>query len=177
MGIGLELFVSRQAHGQCRPDSQVRLKAWLQIAESGLTLFGFADSQERELFLALTTVKGVGGKMAMTLLQGLSATEILTALTSGDSKRLTTVPGVGKKTAERLCFELGLKLEHQGVNIQSPETSSTSNTFAVVMEALEGLGFDRSTAQKAFAKVQSEANGRDLREEDYIFRCLGVLRR
>lgn len=179
MGLGIELFISKTAHSLCRLDAPVTLRAHLQVAESGMTLFGFADGLEKEVFLALTTVKGVGGKIAMALLQGFSAVDVRAALIAGDSKLLSSVPGVGKKTAERLCFELGPKMgaDFGATPVDHPlgQTQDLS-LAATVMEALGSLGFERSQTHKAFCQVQSDAGGEELSVEEYILRCLKVLR-
>ena len=98
-GFGVEALVSRRAADLCKTGEQAFLYTYLQISDAGIALYGFADETERRLFKLMILTKGVGGKVAVSVLQCLSPADIIAAVESNDPKMLTTVPGIGKKTA------------------------------------------------------------------------------
>ena len=156
-GLGFDLLCSRAAAAACRVGERVRLTVYLQISEAGVALFGFANERERELFLKITTIKGVGGRTGMAILSVLSVDEVLRAVALADAGAFARVPGIGKKTAERLCFELrnllpGELVENVPVGEGMPVASRTSDTIA---GALLSLGFQQSDVNAAFALLRA----------------------
>lgn len=121
----------------------------LQLLETGPVLYGFADDTERLLFRKVTAVKGIGAKTALSLLRSLRVGDFVTAIEKSDVSLLSNVPGIGKKTAERLCFELKGKLD-EFLFLPGEETKGGARApcdiSSVVLEALLGLGFTRSEA-------------------------------
>src|SRR5919108_2727954 len=110
-GVGYRLNISAQTLRRVPAvGGEVRLHSHLIMREDGLHLYGFATEEERELFLNLISVAGVGPKMAVAVLSGSTAGELRKALAAGDAKRFQIVPGVGKKTAERIIVELREKI-------------------------------------------------------------------
>lgn len=153
-GIGFEVLCSRGALDLCRVDREVRLFVALQVQEGGAVLFGFADTLERDLFRRLTGVRGVGGKMALALLRQFPPATIVTALGSSDLATLTRVPGIGKRTAERLCFEMKRYLDDfAGLDGEERLVPSDEGAENFVLEALQSLGFSRSEASQALSAV------------------------
>lgn len=156
-GLGLEVLCSRRCEELCRVDEEVEMEVVLQLPETGPILFGFADSRERLLFRKLTSVKGIGGKIALSLLRSLTMGEFVGALQRGDTALLSSVPGVGKKTAERLCFELKGKLigfeSVSGGSDALPREVPFPDVVSVVLEALLGLGFGRTEASVALNRA------------------------
>lgn len=155
-GLGFEVLCSRRALELCQPGEEVRLYSILQFQEGGASLFGFVDLPERDLFRKLTGVKGVGGKMAMALLKELSFASIIRALGTSDLKTLSQVPGIGKRTAERLCFEMKRHLEtFEGIlqTVDLPLPPDGVSLF--VLEALQSLGFARIEASRALDAVRN----------------------
>ncbi len=148
-GWGFELQVSRAARSRAVPGETLKLFTALQISESGTALFGFLRESERSLFYRLTSVKGVGGKVAMALLGTLEEGALVRAILDGDLTTLSSAPGVGKKTAERVCFELRERL----ANFSSGEPVAVGSPGALVLEALESLGFSRSEAAAALRRT------------------------
>ncbi|MGI6076073.1 MAG: Holliday junction branch migration protein RuvA [Pyramidobacter sp.] len=178
-GFGVELLLTRKAAELCRIDEPVMLYTHLQVSDSGLALFGFADDIERQMFRQMVLVKGIGGKVAVSLLQHLSPSEIVAAVEQNDAKLLTAVPGVGKKTAERICFELADRINKKGLNllVQSlPSEGELSNLAGAsgVLDALESLGFDRASALRAYKAVKSQ-RGAEIDESEAIMSCLRLL--
>lgn len=105
-GFGFELPCTGRGAALCTEGEPATLVTYLQFSEAGPTLFGFADERERALFLKLTTVKGVGGKMAMNILKAAPPERIVSWILSSDVNSMVKIPGIGRKTAERLCFEM-----------------------------------------------------------------------
>lgn len=174
-GFGLEVFVSRAALERCVLNETVSLKTYLQVSDAGMVFFGFADSREREVFLALIQTKGVGGKTAITMLTELSAEQIIDAIMRSDSQLLASVQGIGKTTADRLCFEMPKKIAKNEILRQQPSESSSVGTN-VILEGLTQLGIDRVTAVKVYQQYVAE-NGEPANVEDGIYGCLQRIKR
>jgi Holliday junction DNA helicase RuvA len=159
--ISVPTFTALPATG-----AEVALHVHTHVREDSLALFGFSTSDEKRLFERLISVSGVGPKLAMTILSGMpSATEIVGAIRSSDVARLTKIPGVGKKTAERLALELKDKLDAFGA-VPSPGAAG-SPLEEDVLSALMNLGYQRPTAERA---VAAAANGGKSGGFDTLFR-------
>ncbi|HET9919150.1 MAG TPA: Holliday junction branch migration protein RuvA [Ktedonobacteraceae bacterium] len=137
------------------PGSEVSLSTHFHMREDGIALYGFAQEEERDAFEQLITVSGVGPKVALAVLSVMDARTLYRAIAEGDEKRLSLVPGVGKRTAERLVLELKRKLPAL-VQAGAASGSSSSKLQSEVLEALMGLGFSASEAQKALAKIPQD---------------------
>lgn len=109
-GIGYELAVSSYTLADCKVGQKQRLYAYLQVKEDGVQLFGFSTEEEKKMFLRLISVSGVGCKMAQAVLSGMDSNSLAVAIFNGDTKQLTKIKGLGKKTAERLVLELKEKV-------------------------------------------------------------------
>lgn len=109
-GIGYELAVSSFTLADCKVGEKKRLYAYLQVKEDGLQLFGFSTEEEKGMFLRLISVSGVGCRMAQAVLSGMDSNSLAVAIFNGDTKQLTKIKGLGKKTAERLVLELKEKV-------------------------------------------------------------------
>ncbi len=139
----------------------VALRIFTYVREDALQLFGFKTLQERELFLKLITVSGIGPKAGISMLSGMNADEIIAAIRTDNLARLTSIPGIGKKTAERLVIELRDKVATLS-SISSASTSassdgqssvSTNEIFDDAISALVNLGYQRNAAEKAVKKA------------------------
>lgn len=144
----------------------VALHIYTVVREDALALFGFLNLEEKRLFERLITVSGVGPKLAITILGGLSPERTITAIRSQDHATLTRIPGVGKKLAERLVVELKDKLEDMAA---APVATSAGPAADDVLSALVNLGYQRPAAQRAIEKAVSKnaAAGQDF---DELFR-------
>ena len=178
-GFGLEVFASRSLILNSEMSEELFCYAYMQVSDAGLSLFGFSDERERLLFLELLQVKTVGGKLAVTLLRHLDADQILQAIVSGSSAMLT-VPGLGAKRAERICFELKNKISKKFSEIKgfSEQGRKDHASDSFVLEALTGLGFTQAEAVRAISRSRTEAGpDAEWTEEDLLKASLSLLRR
>ena len=150
-GVGYELAISVSTFTELGAEgSVVKLHVHTHVREDALALFGFAELTEKRLFEKLLTISGIGPKLAITVLSGISAERLVGAIRSGDHATLTKIPGIGKKTAERVVLELKDKLDDMVGSV--PETGAKPSLGAVaddVLSALVNLGYPRPVAQKA----------------------------
>ncbi|MBL8148683.1 MAG: Holliday junction branch migration protein RuvA [Blastocatellia bacterium] len=129
------------------------------VREDAIQLYGFHTPLEKELFLKLISVSGVGPKLALTLLSGLSADELIQAVVSGNLVRLTSIPGVGKKTGERLVIELRDKLKSLSTQAEEPGSAGTVSDSILksdLVSALVNFGWQQSQAEKAVSTTLKE---------------------
>ncbi|MGH3614720.1 MAG: Holliday junction branch migration protein RuvA [Pseudonocardia sp.] len=150
-GVGLAVQATPMTLAGLRRGEQGRLATTLVVREDSLTLFGFANADERELFTLLTTVSGVGPRIAMATLAVLDPDTLRRALADGDLTTLTRVPGIGRKGAERLVVELRDKVSSPAsvpAGLPAPANGSNPRRDQVV-EALLGLGFTPRPAEQA----------------------------
>jgi len=161
-GIGYELLVSLRTLSDL-PESgkSVTLYSYLAIREDAVTLFGFINGEEKQLFLQLIGVTGVGPKMALAALGALSVTEIKMALMSGDIKTLSRIPGVGKKTAERIALELRGKVDVidfvPGGDGGTVAPVSNDANMREAVQALMALGFNSAEATRALSGSRAQS--------------------
>lgn len=148
-GVGLAVVAAPGTLAGLRRGEQARLATTLVVREDSLTLFGFADDAQRELFGLLQSVGGIGPRMALATLAVLSPDALTAALHDGDVKTLTRVPGIGQKVAQRMVLELKDKVVAAGpVDVAAPAGSGHPRRDEVV-EALVGLGFTARPAEAA----------------------------
>lgn len=147
-GVGYEVIISIPTFTALPAEgAEVSLHIYTQVREDILALYGFLDLKEKRLFERLITVTGVGPRLAVTILSGLSPERTVNAIRSQDHATLTHIPGVGKKLAERLVVELKDKLEDMAV---APAAVVSAGPAAEdVLSALTNLGYQRPAAQKA----------------------------
>ena len=156
-GVGYELQISLNTYTAIANSSSGQLATYLHITENGQTLFGFHDNREKELFLQLISVSGVGASTARVMLSGMKPDEIVKAIVQGNVKQLEGIKGIGKKTAERLIVELKDKLSKiSAVNMEA--FAPQSNTMEVdALNALTSLGIGRPLAEAALKKALKNA--------------------
>ena len=152
-GVGYELLIPLSTYDRLpREGGEVKLLAFHSVREDDEVLFGFATADERALFVQLTSVSGVGPKIAIAILSGASISELATAIAGGDAKRISAIKGVGKKTAEKICVELRDKVSGFVFAGKGPDGAG-----AVVAQdalaALRALGFNEETSAKMVADV------------------------
>lgn len=156
-GVGYEVIIPLSSFYDIGEiGSPVSLEIYTHVREDALVLYGFKTRIEKELFVKLTSVSGVGPKVAITLLSGLPPDDLIRAIESADLTRLSSIPGIGKKTAERLSFELREKLGSLAVvaaKASSPSGTAIAPTDRVLREdivsALVNLGWGKPVAEKA----------------------------
>jgi Holliday junction DNA helicase RuvA len=137
--------------------TEVTLLIHSHIREDQFALYGFLSSREKHLFEMLLSASGVGPTLALKILSGMSAEELIPAIRGNDLGRLTKIPGVGRKTAERMVVELKDKLEAMAVLEQKPAIASPAGVEADVVSALINLGYDGRTAENAVAEGKRAA--------------------
>lgn len=156
-GVGYELFIPVSTFDKLpREGDEVKLLAWHCVREDDEMLFGFATVAEREMFLKLTQVSGVGPKIAIAILSGSSIGELSLAIASGNSKRISAIKGVGKKTAEKICVELKDKvnaIEALAATSRSSKDDARAPMLRDAILALSALGFNEETANRMVTKV------------------------
>ena len=157
-GVGLAVHATPATLARLRRGDQARLATSLVVREDSLTLFGFADAEERDLFTLLQTVSGVGPRLALATLAVLSPDALRAGLADGDVATLTRVPGIGRKGAERLVLELRDKVVAPD---RTPVAPAVGGPRAEVVEALLGLGFAAKPAEQAVDAVLAEQSAAD----------------
>jgi Holliday junction DNA helicase RuvA len=159
-GVGYEVFIPTTTFTSMPgPGSDVALEIHTHVREDALSLYGFSSRQERRVFERLITISGIGPRLAVTILSGGSVDGLVSAIRHGDLARLTSIPGVGKKTAERIVVELKDKLQDFATEAPKPAIETD------VLSALENLGYPRPLVEAA---VRRAVNG----DEDAGFEVL-----
>ena len=156
-GIGYELLISVSTYDRLpKEGEEVKLLAWHCVREDDELLFGFATREEREMFLKLTQVSGVGPRIALAILSGSSIGELSLAIASGNAKRLSSIKGVGRKTAEKICVELKDKVNAIEALAKASRKGAADAKAPIVrdaMLALSALGFGEEGASKMVTSV------------------------
>lgn len=172
-GVGYDVTISVPTFSDLPGlGSEVALHIHTHVREDMIALYGFLRSAEKRLFEKLITVSGIGPKLAITILSGMPADEIVNTIRGHDVARLTRIPGIGRKTAERMVLELRDKLAAQPAG----EVAAVPAMNAVeedVLSALMNLGYPRASAEKALADVAK--NGKSSPFDDMFREALGVL--
>ena len=164
--------------------SGVKLRIYTHVKEDALQLYGFKTERERQLFVNFISVSGIGPKIGIALLSGMSADELIASIKGNNLARLTLIPGVGRKTAERLIVDLREKMtalsvaqveEEPGKPSEAPTGSSEDNVRSDALSALFNLGYQRSAAEKAVDAALSD--GGEITVESVLRRTLRKLAR
>jgi len=149
-GVGYELAISVATYSELGGEgAEAKLHVHTHVREDALLLYGFAELQEKRLFEKLLTISGIGPKLAITVLSGISAERLVGAIRGGDHATLTRIPGIGKKTAERVVLELKDKLDDMTGFVPADAPVSLGGIADDVVSALVNLGYARPAAQKA----------------------------
>ena len=184
-GVGYEVTIPLSTFYDLEDaGSNVQLRIYTHVREDTLQLYGFKTARERELFLKIISVSGIGPKLGITLLSGMSADEMIASIRTNNLARLTLIPGVGRKTAERLIMELREKVadlssaqleDELGAKPEAAAESTEDTVRADALSALLNLGYQRSGAEKAIDAALSE--GGDITVESILRRSLKKLAR
>lgn len=176
-GLGYSLKISLSTYQKLpEQDSEIELKTYLHVREDMFQFYGFFDDMERELFTGLLGISGIGPKLAQTVLSGMSAEKLIKAIQDGDEATLSSISGIGKKTAQRLIVELkdklkSIYLETSGEEDQTQRILGISGEEALM--ALLSLGYNRSRAEGAIKKVQQ--TDKSLTVEEMIKQALQAI--
>ncbi len=177
-GVGYRAFIPLSSfYGLPDTGSQVSLHIHTHVREDAILLYGFLTRREKELFLALIAVSGIGPKVALAIISGLPAEELADAIARGDQKKISTIPGVGPKTAARVVLELKDKAAVLGAREPGPSgVSAPSRQRDEAVSALINLGYRKNMAEDAVKKVCA-AHGEDTAIEALIKEALKTLSR
>src|SRR5438477_5154210 len=152
-GVGYDVVISVPTFSELPSlGSEVSLHIHTHVREDQIALYGFLRPEEKELFEKLITVSGIGPKLAITILSGMPADDMVNAIRGSDVARLTKIPGIGRKTAERMVLELRDKLPSAEPG-QISEAVATSPVEEDVLSALLNLGYQRASAERALASA------------------------
>jgi len=152
-GVGYLVHATPTAVRKGDSAEEITVETYLHVREDALQLYGFADRGERELFLHLLAVSGVGPKVALAIVSGSPTAELRRAIARGDAARFQAIPGIGKKTAERIVLELKEKL---GDPTLVPATDGDGEQHVVARDALVELGWTLVDAERALAEVDPD---------------------
>ena len=162
-GVGYEVAIPLSTFYEIgEVGENVELRIYTNVREDAIQLFGFKTQREKELYLKLISVQGVGAKSGITMLSGMSADEIVSALRTENLAKLTSIPGVGRKTAERLVIELRDKVGEMatGASAGASMTASTGagseSVYDDALSALVNLGYQKNAAEKALQQVMHD---------------------
>jgi holliday junction DNA helicase RuvA len=173
-GVGYDVTISIPTFSDLpSPGSEVALHIHTHVREDQIALYGFLRPAEKQLFEKLITVSGIGPKLAITILSGMPADEMVGAIRANDIARLTRIPGIGKKTAERMVLELRDKLPPAGA--ETPAAPTMTAMEQDVLSALMNLGYQRPAAERALASATK--NGKDGSFEAMFRNTLAALAR
>jgi holliday junction DNA helicase RuvA len=157
-GVGYDIAIPVSTYAAlAEPGQEVRLRIHTHVREDAIQLFGFSTGEEKMLFEKLISVSGIGPKLGITVLSGLAAADLIAAIRAGATERLVRIPGVGKKTAERLILELREKLPSGGATPQAaPEGKAAFSALEQdVLSALTNLGCAPAAAEAAVRKAKA----------------------
>ena len=162
-GVGYLVSATRSAMRKARKADEVSLETYLHVREDTMHLYGFAEAEERELFEHLLSVSGVGPKVALAIVSGSAPAELRQAIAVEDTARFQAIPGIGKKTAQRVVLELKEKLGDDGVPLPAPSAKED----VIAREALIELGYSMAEAERALGETDP-----DLPPEERVRRAL-----
>lgn len=168
-GIGYEIFAGSNVLFKLNTGDKAQLFTYFQVKDDGVALFGFGSKEEKAMFLKLITVGGVGCKLAMTVLSGISVRDLAVSVLNNDVSALTRVKGVGKKTAERIILELKEKVgEGESLSVTQGAAAPGGGALADAVMALSALGYTRGEADRLVRAVF----GPELTAEELITKAL-----
>ena len=175
-GIGYKVFTPLSTYYVLpKPGESVSLRIHTRVREDELKLFGFLTEEEQTTFEKLITINKVGPKLALGILSGMSTADLLCAVMNNDAARLSSIPGVGKKTAERLALEMKDKLADLTLDMEhQPDANHQEGFYEDALSALVNLGYKKPQAEKAL-KLAYDENGKDSSLEDLIKESLNNL--
>jgi Holliday junction DNA helicase RuvA len=155
-GVGYSIHISLHTFEQIRDEERVRVLTYLSVKEDSHTLYGFAEEEERQLFLQLISVSGVGTNTARMILSSLKPADVKGAISAGNWALLKTIKGIGPKTAQRLVIDLQDKVKKAEGGDNLPLTLEGNKSMDEALAALVMLGFSRGEAEKGLQKIRQQ---------------------
>jgi holliday junction DNA helicase RuvA len=158
-GVGYEVHISLSTYYRLEGKRDVALDIYTHVREDALSLYGFATTEEKYAFGKLIGISGIGPTLAQKILSGIDAADLADAIARNDVRKLSSIPGVGKKTAERICLELRDKLEMPAATSATPAEPTRLSVDDDVQSALVNLGYRPKDAEIALEKARQELGG------------------
>ena len=172
-GLGIKVNISANFASKLVNEDLITLVTYLNVREDALDLYGFKNDSERNLFLMLISISGIGPKLAVSILSGVELEELKSNILSGDIKSLTSIPGVGAKTAKRIIIELKDKLSKTTTTELGFEDNFGSKISKDALSALVGLGYSESIAIEVIKKINPASSDKSI--ESLIKEALKIL--
>ena len=172
-GLGIKVNISANFASKLVNEDLITLVTYLNVREDALDLYGFKNDSERNLFLMLISISGIGPKLAVSILSGVELEELKSNILSGDIKSLTSIPGVGAKTAKRIIIELKDKLSKTTTTELGFEDDFASKISKDVLSALVGLGYSESMAKEVIKRINPAKSNKSI--ESLIKESLKIL--
>ena len=172
-GLGIKVNISANFASKLVNEDLITLVTYLNVREDALDLYGFKNDSERNLFLMLISISGIGPKLAVSILSGVELEELKSNILSGDIKSLTSIPGVGAKTAKRIIIELKDKLSKTTTTELGFEDDFGSKISKDVLSALVGLGYSESMATEVIKRINPAKSDKSI--ESLIKESLKIL--
>ena len=172
-GLGIKVNISANFASKLVNEDLITLVTYLNVREDALDLYGFKNDSERNLFLMLISISGIGPKLAVSILSGVELEELKSNILSGDIKSLTSIPGVGAKTAKRIIIELKDKLSKTITTELGFEDDFASKISKDVLSALVGLGYSESMATEVIKRINPAKSNKSI--ESLIKESLKIL--
>ncbi|HAS43488.1 MAG TPA: Holliday junction branch migration protein RuvA [Microscillaceae bacterium] len=170
-GVGYQISISLSTYTALPTSGQCKLHTYLQVREDAQNLYGFHELAEKNLFLLLISVSGIGANTALVMLSSMSVEEIQTAIASGDVKAVQSIKGIGLKTAQRVILELKDKVQKTVGNVPATAANQQSAIRDEAVLALITLGYAKNVAEKNVNKIL-KAKGNDVKVEEVIKEAL-----
>jgi len=155
-GVGYEVHISLSTYYRLEGQRQIALEIYTHVREDTLALYGFATDDEKFAFEKLISISGIGPTLAQKILSGIDAPDLADAVARGDARKLSSIPGVGKKTAERICLELRDKLQPPAA---APATPTRTSIDDDAHSALVNLGYKPALADNAIDAARKDLGG------------------
>ena len=175
-GLGIKVNIPKTSSKNFKMNEVMSFSTYLHVREDALDLYGFENESDRSLFLMLISISGIGPKLGLTIISGLAPEKLKSKIISGDVKALTSIPGVGAKTAKRIIIELKDKFSNIDSETLGFEDEIDSKIFKDVISALDGLGYKEKESKKALKQLgldKSESSNHTI--ENLIREVLKIL--
>ena len=172
-GLGIKVNIPKISSKTFKINGVMSLSTYLHVREDALDLYGFENESDRSLFLMLISISGIGPKLGLTIISGLAPEKLKMKIISGDVKALTSIPGVGLKTAKRIIIELKDKFSKIDSENLGFEDEIDSKIFKDVISALDGLGYKEKESKKALKQLDLDNSNQTI--ENLIREVLKIL--
>ena len=169
-GLGIKVNISANFASKLVNEDLITLVTYLNVREDALDLYGFKNDSERNLFLMLIAISGIGPKLAISILSGVEFEKLKSNIVSGDIKSLTSIPGVGAKTAKRIIIELKDKLSKTVTNELGFEDDFDLKIFKDVLSALVGLGYNENNAKSVIKKINPTNSDKSIKSIEILIK-------